>query len=98
MRKKKKVILLGFPNPIRMKNKRYVLEKLYDRAQTNPFVNGKTFEEYTEFLCTQIKDFGGRDVSPGDTEEIYDALKSMGWIKVVSAVLIAVISAHTAIS
>ena len=96
--KNKKVILLGFPNPIRMKNKRYVLEKLYERAQTNPFVNGKTFEEYTKFLCTQIKDFEGKDVEPDNIDEIYDTLKSMGWIKVISAVLIAVISAHTAIS
>tara|TARA_R110000824_G_scaffold272742_2_gene461253 strand:+ start:1661 stop:1954 length:294 start_codon:yes stop_codon:yes gene_type:complete len=96
--KNKKVILLGFPNPIRMKDKGYVLEKLYDRAQTNPFINGRTFEEYREFLCKQIKDFEGKDVEPSDTDEIYDTLKSMGWIKVVSAVLIAVISAHTAIA
>ena len=38
------------------------------------------------------------EIEPDDTDEIYDTLKSMGWIKVVSAVLIAVISAHTAIA
>tara|TARA_R100000742_G_C4278130_1_gene100630 strand:+ start:2054 stop:2347 length:294 start_codon:yes stop_codon:yes gene_type:complete len=96
--KNKKVILLGFPNPIRMKNKKYVLERLYDRAQSNPFISGKTFDEYREFLCKQIKEFEGKDIEPDDTDEIYDTLKSMGWIKVVSAVLIAVISAHTAIA
>tara|TARA_R100000234_G_C4859722_1_gene118636 strand:- start:212 stop:508 length:297 start_codon:yes stop_codon:yes gene_type:complete len=98
MNKNKKVILVGFPNPIRMKDKGYVLEKLYERAKRNPFIHDKTFDEYREFLCMQIKDFDGRDVSPNNTDEIYDSLKSMGWIKVVSAVLIAVISAHTAIA
>ena len=98
MNKKKKVILLGFPNPVKMKDKGYVLEKLYERAKTNPFIHGKTFDEYREFLCMQIKDFDGREISPDNTDEIYDSLKSMGWIKVVSAVLIAIISAHTAIA
>jgi|TARA_R110002020_G_scaffold58750_5_gene160984 hypothetical protein len=96
--KDKKIILLGFPNPIRMRNKEYVLKKLYERASNNPFIHGKTFEEYREFLCLQIKDFGDIDVDSTDTDKIYDSLKSMGWIKVISAVVIAVISAHTAIS
>ena len=94
----KKVILVGFPNPIRMKNKEYVLEKLYSRAKSNPFIHGKTFDEYRTFLCMQIKDFDGKIVDDKDSDEIYDSLKSMGWIKVVSAVIIAVISSHTAIS
>jgi len=51
-----------------------------------------------EFLSHNIKDFGNRKVEPDDVDGIYDALKSMGWIKVISAVLVAVISAHTAIA
>jgi hypothetical protein len=51
--KDKKVILLGFPNPVKMRNKEYVLEKLYEKAKSNPFIHGKTFEEYREFLCVQ---------------------------------------------
>jgi len=96
--RKKKVILLGFPNPVRMRDKGYVLSKLYDRAQKNPFIEGKTYEEYREFLCSQIKDFGDAEVHPEDTEAIYNNLKRMGWIKVVSAVLLAVVQSHTAIS
>lgn len=96
--KKKKVILVGFPNPIKMKSKKYILEKLYERAVKNPFIVDKTFEEYMEFLSHNIKDFGNRRVEPDDVDGIYDALKSMGWIKVISAVLVAVISAHTAIA
>ena len=46
----------------------------------------------------QIKDFDGKIVDDKDSDEIYDSLKSMGWIKVISAVIIAVISSHTAIS
>ena len=95
---KKKVALLGFPNPIRMKDKGYVLSKLYERAQKNPFIEGKTYEEYRKFLCSQIKDFGDVEVHYENTDAIYDNLKRMGWIKVVSAVLIAVIQSHTAIS
>ena len=96
--KGKKVILLGFPNPIKMRNKEYVLEKLYEKAKSNPFIHGKTFEEYREFLCVQIKDFGDIEVDSRDTDKIYDSLKSMGWIKVINAVVLAIISSHTAIS
>ena len=32
--KKKKVVVLGFPNPIRMRDKSYVLQKIYDKAKT----------------------------------------------------------------
>jgi|TARA_R110000824_G_scaffold88230_5_gene217023 hypothetical protein len=96
--KKKKVILLGFPSPIRMRNKGYVIEKLYSRARTNPFIYGKTYQQYREFLCNQIKDFSDKDIDHNDEGLIYDNLKSMGWIKIVSAVLIAVVSDHIAIS
>jgi len=48
--KKKKVILLGFPNPVRMRDKSYVIGKLYERASANPFVSGKTYEEYEKEL------------------------------------------------
>jgi hypothetical protein len=95
---KKKVILLGFPDPVKMKSKKYVLEKIYSRALKNPFIADYTFDGYMKFLSRSIKDFDGKDVDPGDVEKIYDSLESMGWIKVVSAVLIAVISAHTAIA
>ena len=95
---KKKVILVGFPNPIRLKSKDYVLRKIYSRAKNNPFIDGKTFDEYKEFLCSQIKDFSDIEVDSQNDNEIYDALKSIGWIKVVNAFVLAVISSHTAIS
>lgn len=96
--KKKKVILLGFPNPVRMRDKSYVIGKLYERASANPFVSGKTYEEYCEYLCLQIREHGNVYVNPADTQKIYDELKSMGWIKVISAVIIAITSSHIAIS
>ena len=87
--KKKKVILLGFPSPVRMRDKSYVIRKLYERASSNPFVSGKSYDEYREYLCSQIREHG---------DIIYDELKSMGWIKVVSAVLLAITSSHIAVS
>tara|TARA_R110000823_G_scaffold251239_1_gene374132 strand:+ start:449 stop:742 length:294 start_codon:yes stop_codon:yes gene_type:complete len=94
----KKVTLLGFPSPIRMRDKSYVLHKLYDRAHKNPFIQGKTYVEYKKFLCSQIKNFGDKDVSYENDNEIYDNLKRMGWIRIVSAVLMAVVHNHTAVS
>ncbi len=96
--KKKKVILLGFPSPVRMRDKSYVIRKLYERASSNPFVSGKSYDEYREYLCSQIREHGDVDVHPDNVDIIYDELKSMGWIKVVSAVLLAITSSHIAVS
>ena len=46
----KKVILIGLPNPIKLKSKKYIIETLYNRAKKNPFLNGYSYEEYLEFL------------------------------------------------
>tara|TARA_R110002050_G_scaffold41798_3_gene101029 strand:- start:10492 stop:10782 length:291 start_codon:yes stop_codon:yes gene_type:complete len=94
----KKVILLGFNSPIRKKSKEYVLRKLYKKAKTNPFIVGKTFDEYMEFLSMQIKDFGDKEVDSKNVDDIYKSLEDMGWIKVVSAFILSVMSANTAIS
>tara|TARA_B110000196_G_C20469940_1_gene353135 strand:+ start:198 stop:488 length:291 start_codon:yes stop_codon:yes gene_type:complete len=94
----KKVILLGFNSPIRKKSKEYVLRKLYKKAKTNPFIVGKTFDEYMEFLSIQIKDFGDKEVDSKNVDDIYKSLEDMGWIKVVSAFILSVMSANTAIS
>ena len=67
----KKVILLGFNSPIRKKSKEYVLRKLYKKAKTNPFIVGKTFDEYMEFLSIQIKDFGDKEVDSKNVDDIY---------------------------
>jgi len=88
----KKVILLGFRNPIKKKSKSYVLNTLYKRAKKNPFIQNKSYEEYLEYLKSQIEFFDG-DVDLPDEDSIYDSLKRIGWIKVLGSI-IAVVSSN----
>ena len=91
---KKKVILVGFPNPIKLKSKKYVIEKLYARARKNPFLANSSYDEYLEFLQKQIKELGNTDVyiNENDAESnLYDALKRIKWLKVVNAFVVGII-------
>ena len=93
---KKKVILVGFPNPIKLKSKKYVIEKLYERAKKNPFLANSSYDEYLEILQKQIKDIGNADVDidKKDAESsLYDALKRIKWLKVVNAFVVGFIQA-----
>jgi len=93
---KKKVILIGFPSPIKLKSKKYVIEKLYERAKKNPFLANSSYEEYLEFLQKQIKELGNTDVyiNENDAESnLYDALKRIKWLKVVNAFVVGIIQA-----
>ena len=51
----KKVILIGFPNPIKLKSKKYVIKKLYERAKKNPFLANSSYDEYIDFLLNKMK-------------------------------------------
>ena len=100
---KKKVLLLGLPNPVRFKSKKYVIETLYKRAKRNPFLSEHSYEEYLEFLKEQIEQLGGKkidkDVKNNDIEdELYRCLKDIGWIIVFNSLLIGVMSTYTGIS
>ena len=95
---KKKVILVGFPNPIKLKSKKFVIETLYNRAKKNPFLVGSSYEEYLDFLLKQIDVMGSIDVKidrDSDTleEDIYDTLKKMNWLKVINAFVVGIIEA-----
>lgn len=95
--KKKKALLVGIADPIRIKSKRYVLEKLYQRAKKNPFVNTDSFEDYMEHVKVQIKTLEGKDVD-GGVDEIYDTLKKIGWIKEISVWVFSLITTHNALA
>jgi hypothetical protein len=96
---KKKVILIGFPNPIKLKSKKFVLTTLYNRAKKNPFIVGSTYEEYLDFLVNQIEILGSGDISIDRKSsklesEIYDALKKLDWIKVINAFVVGIITTN----
>ena len=95
--KKKKALLVGIADPIRIKSKRYVLEKLYQRAKKNPFVNTDSFEDYMEHVKVQIKTLEGKDVD-GGVDEIYDTLKKIGWIREISVWVFSLITTHNALA
>ena len=95
----KKVILVGFPDAVKLKSKRYIRETLYNRAKKNPFLATSTYEEYLDFLLNQIDLLGSEEVDidrdADDIEsQIYDALKKMKWLKVINAFLIGVITTN----
>ena len=97
MKKKRKAMLVGISTPIKIKSKKYVLEKLYQRAKKNPFVNTDSFEDYLKHLKHQIKVLEGKEVD-GGVDEIYDTLKKIGWLKEMSIWVFAFITANNAIA
>ena len=68
---KKKVILIGLPNPIKLKSKKYIIETLYGRSKKNPFLNKHSYEEYLEFLQEQISTLGNIEIEESDEEIDY---------------------------
>ena len=93
----KKVILIGLPNPIKLKSKKYIIETLYNRAKKNPFLNGYSYEEYLEFLQEQIATLGAIEIEESDVDietRIFDALKKMNWIKVINTFILGIITTN----
>ena len=92
----KKVILIGFPNPVKLKSKRFIIETLYKRAKKNPFLSEYSYDEYLEFLINQIDSLSSTkvDIDKGsDTLErdIYNALKKLNWLKVINGLIVGII-------
>ena len=96
----KKVILIGFPNPVKLKSKRFIIETLYKRAKKNPFLSEYSYDEYLEFLINQIDSLSSTkvDIDRGsDTleKDIYNALKKLNWLKVINGFIVGIITTKT---
>jgi|TARA_R100000353_G_scaffold46979_1_gene37470 hypothetical protein len=94
---KKKVILVGFPNSVELKSKKYVIKKLYEKSRKNPFLINSSYEEYLKFLVNQIETMSSEsiDVDSDDVEsKIYDTLKKLNWLKVVNAFVVGIITTN----
>ena len=97
MEDKKKVILVGFPNSVELKSKKYVIKKLYEKSRKNPFLINSSYEEYLKFLVNQIETMSSEsiDVDSDDIEsKIYDTLKKLNWLKVVNAFVVGIITTN----
>ena len=97
MEGKKKVILVGFPNSVELKSKKYVIKKLYEKSRKNPFLINSSYEEYLKFLVNQIETMSSEsiDVDSDDVEsKIYDTLKKLNWLKVVNAFVVGIITTN----
>tara|TARA_Y100001963_G_C6432509_1_gene287716 strand:+ start:79 stop:471 length:393 start_codon:yes stop_codon:yes gene_type:complete len=97
--KNKKVILVGFPDPVKLKSKKYVIEKLYEKARKNPFLVNSSYKEYLEFLIEQMETLSNEnidiDIESKDVEsKIYDTLKKLNWLKVINAFIVGVITTN----
>tara|TARA_R100000742_G_C4277054_1_gene98601 strand:+ start:1427 stop:1726 length:300 start_codon:yes stop_codon:yes gene_type:complete len=95
----KKVILVGFPNSIMLKSKKYVIETLYKRAKKNPFLANYSYDEYLDFLINQVDNLSSIKVDidkNSDTLEvdIYNALKKLNWLKVINGLIVGIITTN----
>ena len=88
----KKVHFVGIPKPIKYKSKKYVMEKLYNKAQRNPFLAGKTYREYLDFIRAEIELLTLEEPKGNSEEELYDKLKEIGWLREIPIVLFTLLS------
>ena len=93
---KRKVMFVGFASAVTLKSKRYVLNKLYDRAKKNPFLRTYSFDEYLKYLAEQIKTLEGIEVDPTNYKELYNTLQRIGWLKEVPLAILALLYVHGA--
>ena len=95
----KKVILVGFPNSIMLKSKKYVIETLYKRAKKNPFLVDYSYDEYLEFLIGQVKSLSSTKVDIDKNSktleiDIYNTLKKLNWLKVINGLIVGIITTN----
>ena len=95
----KKVILIGFPNPVKLKSKRFIIETLYKRAKKNPFLREYSYDEYLEFLINQIDSLSSTkiDIDKNSNtleKDIYNALKKLNWLKVINGLIVGIITTN----
>ena len=98
MKKNKKAVFVGVADPIKIKSKKYVMNMLYKRAIKNPFLRDKTYEQYMEYIKKQVKQMEGIEIKADNEEELYNALKRLGWLKEVSCLAAYFITAHYGIA
>jgi len=71
---------------------------LYKRAKKNPFIADKTYEEYMEYVKSQVKLLEDVDITAETEEELYNSLKSLGWLKEISVLAAYIITANYGIA
>ena len=74
------IIIIGDPKPILYKSKEKVLKEVHKRAKKNPFMKDLNYREYLKFLKVQINELGGLKIKVLNEQEIYEGLKTIGWI------------------
>jgi len=95
---KKKAVFVGIADKIQIKSKKYVMNMLYERAKKNPFMADKSYDEYLDYIKAQVKFLEGVEIVADNEEELYNALKSLGWLKEISVLAIYVITANYGIA
>ena len=98
VKKKKKAVFVVIADPIQIKSKRYVMNMLSKRARKNPFIADKTFEEYMEHIKSQVRDLEGVEITASSEEEMYNSLKSLGWLKEISVLAVYIVTANYGIA
>jgi len=96
--KKKKAVFVGIADRIQIKSKGYVMKMLYKRAKKNPFMADKTYEEYLEYIRSQVRLLEGIEIKADTEDEMYNALKSLGWLKEISVLAVYIITANYGIA
>ena len=96
--KKKKAVFVGIADPIQIKSKSYVMKMLYKRAKKNPFIADKSYDEYMDYVKSQVKMLEGIDISAENEEELYNSLKKLGWLKEISVLAAYIITANYGIA
>ena len=98
MKKKKKAVFVGIADTIQIKSKSYVMKMLYKRAKKNPFIADKSYDEYMDYIKSQVKQLEGIEISAENEEELYNSLKSLGWLKEISVLAVYIITANYGIA
>jgi hypothetical protein len=98
LKKKKKAVFVGIVDPIQIKSKSYVMKMLYKRAKKNPFIADKSYDEYMDYVKSQVRMLEGIDISAENEEELYNSLKKLGWLKEISVLAAYIITANYGIA
>ena len=71
---------------------------LYKRAMKNPFLKDKSYEQYMEHIKKQVKQMEGVEIKADNEEELYNALKRLGWLKEISVLAAYIVTANYGIA
>ena len=98
IKKKNKAVFVGIADPIQIKSKSYVMKMLYKRAKKNPFIADKSYDEYIDYVKSQVATLEGVVISAENEEDLYDSLKKLGWLKEFSVLAAYIITANYGIA